>query len=206
MFVGMFDEYDEATAIMPMSDDTPPTPVRAGVAATFYNGPSAQESGEFVRLPRAELELGTTAPDKSINADNFFVRMGGRIVFPVPGQYTFSIEGAAGDDVELFFNGSKVLTAKDLNGVATMPNPRVVSAGSTVDYRLDYRHRTGTGTLRLLWECQSQPRQSVPPEALQDAWGRFITNEGKQPNHWLGLTKMGKEMMTGKRKPDSPMP
>ncbi|MEO5914035.1 MAG: PA14 domain-containing protein [Luteolibacter sp.] len=206
MFVGMFDEYDEGTAIIPMSDDSPPTPKRAGVAATFYNGPNAQEQGRFVRLPRAELELGTTAPHKGISAENFFVRMGGRITFPVAGQYTFSIEGAPGDDVELFFNGEKVLVANHLNGAATTPKAIAVSEGASVDYRLDYRHRTGKGSLRLLWECQDRPRQPVPPEALQDAWGRFITNEGKPSDWWLTLTRMGKEMMNRKRKVDSPMP
>lgn len=206
MFVGMFDEYDEATAIMPMSDDSPPTPTRPGVGATFYDGPNAREQGRFTRLPRAELELGTAAPAKGVSAENFFVRMGGRIAFPASGQYVLSVEGAAGDDVELFVNGAKVLVANPLNGVATMPKAMTVSAGSTVDYRLDYRHRTGTGTLRLLWEGQGLPRQPVPPEALQDAWGRFITNEGKPSDHWMKLTRMGKEMMNRKRDADSPMP
>ncbi|BCU78580.1 PA14 domain-containing protein [Luteolibacter sp. LG18] len=206
MFVGMFDEYDEATAIMPMSDDSPPTPTRPGVGATFYDGLNAQEHGEFVRLPQVEVELGASRPTKGVAVDNFFVRMGGRIAFPVTGEYTFSIEGVPGDDVELFSNGSKILAAKNLNDVATTSKPLTFTAGSTMDYRLDYRHRTGRGTLRLLWECQGVPRQPVPPNALQDAWGRFITNEGKPPKHWLNLTKMGKEMIIGKRPWDSPMP
>lgn len=206
MFVGMFDEYDEGTAVIPMSDDSPPTPTKAGVAATFYNGSNAQESGKFVRLPRTELALGTSAPAKNISPENFFVRMGGRINFPAPGEYTFSVEGAAGDDAELFINGAKVLVANPLNGVATMSKTTTVSAGATVDYRLDYRHRTGSGTLRLLWESQGRPREPVPPEALQDAWGRFITNEGRPPDWWLKLTQMGKEMLNRKRDVDSPMP
>ena len=206
MFAGMFDEYDEATAIMPMSDDSPPTPARPGVGVTFYNGPHAREHGSFVRLPRTEIELGKTAPEKNISAENFYVRMGGRISFPRAGQYTLSVEGAPGDDVELFINGSKVIATNNLNGVATMPKPVTVTAGGAVDYRLDYRHRTGTGTLRLLWEGPGLPRRPVPPEALQDAWGRFITNEGKPSDWWMKLTRMGKEMMNGKRPADSPMP
>jgi hypothetical protein len=176
------------------------------VAATFYNDPHAGEHGTFVRLPQAELNLGNAAPANGVGAENFFVRMGGRIRFPAPGEYTFSIEGAAEDDVELFLNGSKVLAANRLKGAAMMPKAIVVSDESTVDYRLEYRHRTGSGMLRLLWESQEIPRQPVPPEALQDAWGRFITNEGKPSDWWLKLTRMGKEMMNGKRDPDSPMP
>jgi hypothetical protein len=206
LFVGMFDEYDEATAIMPMSDDPPPTPARPGVAATFYDGSHTREHGTFVRLPRAELNLANAAPAKGVGAENFFVRMGGRIRFPAPGEYTFSVEGAADDDVELFLNGSKVLAANRLKGAATMSQAIVVRDESTVDYRLGYRHRTGSGMLRLLWESRQIPRQPVPPEALQDAWGRFITNEGKPSDWWMKLTRMGKEMMNGKRDPDSPMP
>ncbi|MEO5714988.1 MAG: PA14 domain-containing protein [Luteolibacter sp.] len=206
MFIGMFDEYDEATAIIPMSDDPPPTPVRPGVGATFYNGANAQEQGKFVRLPRLELELGTVAAGRNTPVDHFFVRMGGRIVFPTTGEYIFSVEGAAGDDVELFFNGSKILGAKDLNGGAVTSGPVTVSAGESVDYRLDYRHRTGIGTLRLLWEGAVGSRRAVPQDALQDAWGRVITNEGNSPDHWLKLTKAGKEMMIGKKNPDAPMP
>jgi hypothetical protein len=206
MFVGMFDEYDEATAIMPMSDDSPSTPTRPGVGATFYSGPNAREHGSFVRLPRAEIELGNTPPGRGIPAENFFVRMGGRITFPKAGQYTFSVEGAPGDDVELFLNGTKFLATNNLNGAATMPKAVTVNAGAAMDYRLDYRHRTGTGTLRLLWECQGLPRQPVPQDALQDAWGRFITNDGKPSDWWMKLTRMGKEMMNGKREADSPMP
>lgn len=206
VFVGMFDEYDEATAIMPMSDDSPPTPTRPGVGATFYNGPNAQEQGRFARLPRAEIQLGSGPPERNIQAENFFVRMSGRITFPVSGSYKLSVEGAAGDDFELFLNGRKVLSAGGLNGVATMPEGIAVNAGSSVDYRLDYRHRTGAGTLRLLWEFPGRPRQPVPPEALQDAWGRFLTNEGRPSDWWMKLTRMGKEMMNGTRPVDAPMP
>ena len=206
LFVGMFDEYDEATAIMPMSDDTPATPVRPGVAATFYNGSGAQEHGEFVLLPSAEIALGTTAPGRRTAVDNFFVRMGGRIVFPIAGPYTFAIEGAPGDDAELTIDGRRVLAVKDMTGVATAGTPVMATAGQAMSYRLDYRHGTGSGTLRLLWESPSHARQPVPAGMLHDAWGRFVTNDGKPSDWWLKLTGMAKEMMRGKRNPGSPMP
>jgi hypothetical protein len=75
-----------------------------------------------------------------------------------------------------------------------------------MSYRLDYRHGTGSGTLRLLWESPSHARQPVPAGMLHDAWGRFVTNDGKPSDWWLKLTGMAKEMMRGKRNPGSPMP
>lgn len=203
LFVGMFDEYDEGTAIMPMSDDTPLTPVRPGVGATFYNGPRALEQGEFVLLPKAEIALGTSLPCQRTAARDFYVRLGGRIVFPSAGSYTFSVDGAAGDDTELTVNGKIILSAKDMRGTARASETVTVRAGEAMPYRLEYRHGTGTGTLRLLWESPAMPRQAVPATALFDAWGRFITNEGKPSDWWLKLTRTGKDLMLEKRKASS---
>lgn len=205
LFVGMFDEYDEGTAIAPMSDDSPLTPVRPGVGATFSNGGHPAERGDFVLLPAAELALGETAPSKMTHSSNFFARLGGRITFPSAGDFTFSVEGAVGDDVELFLNGNQVLKAENLqHPIATATQAVTVKKGDSMAFRLECRHRTGKGTLRLLGQMPGTPRQPVPASALQDAWGRFITNEGKPPNWWLQLTRMGKEMILRKRKSDFP--
>jgi len=206
MFVGMFDEYDEGTAIMPMSDDAPPTPTRPGVAATFYNGANAQEHGDFALLPNLEISLGDRAPGRKIQAQNFFVRMGGRVMFPAAGQYVFTVEGAPGDDAQLYIDGKRVLSAKSMDGRAVAATPVSATAGGSAAIRLEYRHREGAGTLRVNWETADMPRQPVPDAALQDAWGRFITNEGKSADWWLKLTKSGKMMMNGKLEADSPMP
>ncbi len=206
LFVGMFDEYDEATAIMPMSDDSPPTPQRTGVGATFYNGANAGETGELVLLPRAELAFGAS-PAEEIQSENFFVRMGGRVTFPEAGSFTFSVQSAPGDGVELFLNGESVLRSATLKDAPVSARTAVkVAKGDSMAYRLDCRHRTGKGTLKLLWETPAMTRQAVPATALQDAWGRFITNEGKSPLWWLELTRKGKEMINGKRNPSASMP
>ncbi|MGL4400851.1 MAG: hypothetical protein ACRCXD_13355 [Luteolibacter sp.] len=202
LFVGMFDEYDEATAIMPMSDDSPPTPTRPGVGAMFYSGATAQENGDYVSLPRAELELGKAAPSKRTKVDHFFVRMGGRITFPKAGTYKFTVEGVEGDGVELHLNGDSILRAPALKGTSiTAKGSVTVAQGDSMPYLLECRHLTGKGVLRLLWETPDMPRQPVDPSALLDAWGRFITNEGKSPDWWMELTRMGKEMINGKRNP-----
>ena len=73
-------------------------------------------------------------------------------------------------------------------------------------FLLECRHRTGKGSLQLLWETPKMPRQSVAATALHDAWGRFITNEGKPSDWWFQLTRMGKEMITGKRNLSAPAP
>ena len=207
LFVGMFDEYDEATAIMPMSDDSPPTPERPGVGATFYNGAVAGENGDYVSLPSAEFELGKSAPSKKTKTDHYFVRMGGRITFPKAGTYKFTVEGVEGDGIKFNLNGETVLRAQSLKGTSiTAKDSVTVAAGESMPFLLDCRHLTGQGMLRLLWETPEMPRQPVDPSALRDAWGRFITNEGQSPDWWMQLTRMGKEMINGKRNPSDPVP
>ncbi|MEI8037593.1 MAG: PA14 domain-containing protein [Verrucomicrobiota bacterium] len=206
LFVGMFDEYDEGTAIMPMSDDAPPTPVRPGVAATFYNGPKASEQGEFVRLPSTEIVLGGAPPTRKTSAENFCVHMGGQIAFPAAGAYLFSVEGAAGDDVELSLNGKKVLARNNLLGAVHAAAAVTAAAGEVMPYRLNYRHGTAPGTLRLMWEFPGTARQQVPAAALRDAWGRFLSNEGRPSDWWLTLTRRGKGLIQGTRSVAAPMP
>lgn len=205
MFVGMFDEYDEATAIMPMSDDTPPTPSRPGVAATFYRGENADEHGQLVHLKSTAVSL-TNSPAPRVPADHFFMRMGGALTFPKDGSYIFSVDGAEGDDVDLTINGKKILRAKNSYGTATAATEVIAKAGEQMPFRLEYRHRKGEGTAKLLWETAGITRQEVPENALTDAWGHFIGNEGQPADWWMKLTGMGKAMMNGKKSPNSPMP
>lgn len=195
LFVGMFDEYDEATAIMPMSDDPPPTPVRPGVAAVFYNGANAAEHGKFLRLDRAALDMGNAPPADGIQPRNFFVRLGGRITFPKSGSYRFIVEGVPGDDVELTVDGTKFIRKNALSGVEESAGSLPVKAGETANYHVEYRHRDGIGKFRLHWEAPGLPAEPIPASALQDAWGRFLTNEGRPPDCWLKLTERGKRLM-----------
>ena len=206
LFVGMFDEYDEGTAIMPMSDDPPPTPERPGVTAFFFRGPGAHGHPHPFVLPALELPLGEVLPSKSLPSSDFTVKMSTRITFPKPGNYTFSLEGAPGDDATLFVGSAKVISTKNMAGTVTASKLVTVSAGQALNCRLEYRHGAAPGRLRLLWEGAGIARGPVPAEALKDAWGRFLTNEGKPSDQWLKLTRAGKEMLFGSRPPDSPMP
>lgn len=206
LFVGMFDEYDEATAIIPSSDDAPPTPSRPGVGATFYNGTGAQENGDFVLLPAAEYAFDGKAPTRKVAGQDFFIRMGGCVTLPAAGAWTFAIEGAPGDGASLWVGGTKLLDVKKLDGVAVAKMPYTAAKAGPMHYRLDYRHGSASGTLRLLWEGPGVPRQPVPTAALHDAWGRFITNDGKPADHWLKLTAAARDMINGKRPVGGPMP
>lgn len=205
LFVGMFDEYDESTAIMPMSDDAPPTPVQPGVYVEAYVVGGDADRAQKLQLPSVEVPL-TTPLHKSLPAENVSIRIVGQVIPPVSGQYTFAIEGAKEDNVELFVDGQRILRTKIQGEIMPATTKLSLQVGKPVPFRLQYTHKTNPGTLRLHWECERLRRQPVPATALRDAWGRFLTNEGRDPKWWLKLTGYGREMINGQRPADSPMP
>jgi hypothetical protein len=191
-FVGMFDEYDEGTAIMPMSDDAPQTPSRPGVVAKFYPNPNFREESPRSHLyPQVEMEFGDE-PLKNIPAENFSMRWESSLIAPQDGKYQFIIEGAVNDSATMWLNDKKVAELKKLT---TGPNKLVqveMEKGKPVIFRLDYVHGSGKGRLNLLWESGLGP-QAIPKSAYLDAWGRFLTNEGHPSNWWMQLAGKAKE-------------
>jgi hypothetical protein len=184
LFVGMFDEYDESTAVMPMSDDPPPTPERPGAYAMFFEKPDGKGRVEKRNPEQIDLEFSLA---------NFSVRYEGQIVPPETGEYTFTVSGAPGDSAKLEMGSEKAeihFDGSESRGVSLK-----MEKGKRVIYRLDYSHREAPGRLQLLWEGPSIPKQPVPATALVDAWGRFLTNEGKPPTWWLELTSKARRQL-----------
>ncbi|MDD4922259.1 MAG: PA14 domain-containing protein [Bacteroidales bacterium] len=207
LFVGMFDEYDEGTAIMPMSDDVPPTPSRPGVFVQFFRNTNFQGKSVNALHPNIDFDLSLVASFKGVATTNdFAIRWTGQMLPPAPGEYTFIVEGMPGDKARLTVNDHRVLDVKDFGTGLTRSTKVIVKPGSNIFFRLDYSHGSGTGKVRLLWEGPGISRQLVPQSVFIDAWGRFLNNEGKKSDWYLKLTQYGKEMMLGKRPADSPMP
>lgn len=206
LFVGMFDEYDEGTAIMPMSDDPPPTPVLPGVGATFYTGPRAHEHGVAAQLPQPALPLGPEPPAKGIAPQDFFVRIGGQVLLQRAGSYLFAVQGAPGDDATLTTGATRLIDAKNLQAMVQAKQPVTVTAPAAIPFRIEYRHGSATGALQLMWAEPGGRFQPVPAAAVRDAWGRFVTNDGRPSDWWLTLTALGREMINGQLSPTTPMP
>jgi hypothetical protein len=199
--VGMFDEYNESTAIMPMSDDPPPTPVEPGAHLLLLPEPAGQSKGVSMTKPQVEFDLNGQSPAQNIPGENFSMRWEGSILPPTDGSYVLSIEGASGDKAALSLNDKKVLTLKNIGDGQEESATVAMSAGKPVVYRLEYTHGTGQGTFRLVWQGPSIEKQTVPASALVDAWGRFLTNEGKPADLYLKLTSEARDMINGKRSP-----
>lgn len=194
LFVGMLDEYDEGTAILPMSDDPPTTVQRAGVSAKFSQNATPSWEGKSVSANPLQINmpLNDTPPAKDVQPTGFTVRLEGNLVVPTSGSYTFSVEGAPGDGAVLSVGTQKVKVEAFGKGAKNSVTLQLEPERPVV-YRLDYRHETASGTAQLLWESPDIPREVVPVSAFVDAWGRFITNEGRPSDWWLQLTGKWKE-------------
>jgi len=201
--VGMFDEFDESTAIMPMSDDPPATPSRPGTCLQYH--PALGKTFKTV-TPTVSLDFSARFPFKNVSGSNCGLSWGGVITPPKAGDYTFYIQGAAGDFAALSLNDKPVIGMKNFGAAPSAGAKITVAAGEKVIYQLSYYHHRNPGTARLLWEGPGIPLQPVPAWALTDAWGRFLTNEGHPSDWWLKLTRYGKEMMNGKRPIDPKLP
>ena len=187
LFIGMFDEYDEGTAIMPMSDDPPPTNRQPGANAKFFPNLHWEGNPDDHRLPQVDLVLDGTPPTKNVAGVHFTARFSGQIVAPVRGDYVFAVVGPEGDTASLWIGDKHV----DIGRPAAPDAPRLtltLDVGEPVIYKLDYRHEEAAGRLQLRWITPGGTMQPVPASAFVDAWGRFITNEGKPADWWLTLT------------------
>jgi PA14 domain len=209
LFVGMFDEYDEGTAIIPMSDDPPPTPSRPGTVLKFFVNPQMQEHAIEQHKDRVGLIFDGTSPAKEISGQHFFMRWEGQIVPTQSGDYSLRVAGPAGDKWSLWINEKEV---RPPDGQPEGSTPNIIAhvtmtAGQPVIYRIDYTHATMNGEMKFLWTGPSLNEEEIPTSCFIDAWGRFLTNEGNPPDLYLKLTSAAKDMITGKRAPtDLPVP
>jgi hypothetical protein len=202
LFVGMFDEYDEGTAIIPMSDDPPPTPQRPGTTVKFFRTAGDEEHAIAASKPMVDFTFDGTAPAQGVSPENFFMKWEGQIVPPADSDYRLKVEGPAGDSCSIWIEGKQLLPTRKLDGTEEPAVTVTMRAGQLVTYRLDYTHATAPGAMRLLWESSpGLSSQEVPASAFVDAWGRFLNNEGNPPDFYLKLTAEAKAMLIGQHDP-----
>lgn len=194
-FIGMFDEYDEATAFMPMSDDPPNTPIIKGARVSFNRSKDAERVPRAYNKPSIEFTFGES-PAKGIEPTNFRMQWEASIKIPADGNYTFEVEAPDGDGYELK-RGNKQLIREN-NHQSSMP-PRTATVSLKKGYmfpvQINYEHRTGEGKMRLMWSSDKIKRQPVPAEVTFDAWGRFITNEESTPFRYLEICEDAHDMI-----------
>ena len=194
LFVGMFDEYDEGTAILPMSDDPPPTSTRPGLNLKFLPDGDGERPLN-THLHAVDLPLSDQPPLKGIPAVNYTMRFEGEIIPPTTGRYVFRVEGASGDQATLDLDQTQTRWSR-FPDEADPAFGLLLKQGAAIPLQLEYQHHAALGRLRLTWETPGGECQTVPESAFVDAWGRFLTNEGQPADHWLNLTTKWRRTLT----------
>ncbi len=201
VFIGMFDEYDECTAFMPMADHAPKTPERPGVMVFFSKAENKNPEHTPPQELRQSVALDFGAPPKpGFEKGNYVSSWNGSIKIPKDGEYTFSIDGPKGDSFTLKSSNKNLISE---NGINPDLPPREVrlklKKGDYFPFRLIYTHREEPGKMTMMWEGPNIKRSPIPEDAYIDAWGRFIDNEGQDPFLYLELCKEVREIIN----PDS---
>ncbi len=192
-FVGMYDEYDEATMVLPLSDDNPEPPCRPG-AVVFYARPGGEHNPPLNLKPEVYMKFGTS-PHKSVGATDFYSTWATSIQIPADGEYTFSLVGAPGDSYKIHSSRERILSENFIDP----DNPKTykvsLKKGFMYPLKIEYNHKDGAGEMYLVWEGPRIKKQRIPDTAQFDSWGRFLTNEGKSPYLYLEISSKIKEAL-----------
>jgi hypothetical protein len=198
LFVGMYDEYDEGTAIIPMSDDPPPTPRRPGVNVKIFARDRWEGRAIQKTIPQLDLDLPAGSPGKDLPETGYSAILDGTLTAPKDGPYALSIEAPAGAKAK-FKVGDKQLKIDSFPTSSPLTLIVDLKAGQLTPYQIEYTHGSTPGKIQLFWQRPQAARELIPANALIDAWGRFLTNEGKPSDHWLDLTGKYKDKLIDKK-------
>lgn len=195
LFVGMLDEYDEATQILPLHDDPPKPPRRPGAVVFFGEVKDGEHKPPFNHYPEVGLKFGTS-PNRAVGATNFFMNWELSVQIPADGEYKFWVEGPEGDSYKFKSNNKEFINERNM-GPGTEPRKATVTLkkGFMFPIKIEYNHATGGGEMKLMWEGPRIKAGQVPANVQFDAWGRFITNEGKSPFLYLEITGKAKDLL-----------
>ncbi len=144
-------------------DDAPlPAVIATGAAGAIRADTFA---GDYPWVP----DLDGLTPTGTIESHDFIpagdaTRFTGAIVVPTTGTYTFWLTTDTGAE---FWVQESHLIDDDFahTGAAVSATVNLTAGGHP--FRLFYRHKAGTPTLKLEYAGPSIPRQPVPPDALR---------------------------------------
>lgn len=127
-----------------------------GFLATYFNTVDLDAGGAAPVLTRVEnidFAWGAASPAPGIvNADGFSVRWVATMTAPTTGAYRF--QTVSDDGVRLYINGTEYVNRwVDRTETTDTPGTAInLTAGQTLNIRMEHYERTGTATARLRWQ------------------------------------------------------
>jgi len=112
------------------------------------------------------FDWGSEQPVNALGAGSFSVRWTGQVLAPESGTYRFSTRTS--DGVRLWVNGVQVIN--DWNDQAEKlwndSDEFVLTAGQSVNLKMEYYHKAGFATARLYWYMPSRLACTIIPQEL----------------------------------------
>jgi len=164
-------------AVTPAHSSTSYDSGMIGLNAVYYNNPGFAQTPALMNLGlvgasdgSVNVDWGTGIPATGINADNFSIRLTGRITFPAAGTYV--VKTLADDGTRVWLNDVLLVDNPVGGAAATAGNtPIVVAAGESRRIRLDYSEQTSFASLKLEWSINGGVDTIIPGTALSPDYG-----------------------------------
>ncbi len=135
-----------------------------GLTGTYFNSPDFT-SPKVTRLDsRINFDWGLSAPDPSLNADNFTVRWDGTVLPRFDETYTFST--TSDDGVRVWVNGVQIINVWQDGGDNQGSGSIDLKAGQRYPIRVEYYEHSEGAVVHLRWSSPSTPLQLVPQSQL----------------------------------------
>jgi len=155
-----------------------------GLNAVYYNNAGFAQAPVLMNLGLAGVsdgsvnaDWGTGAPAAGINADNFSIRLTGRITFPTAGTYI--VKTLADDGTRVWLNDVLVVDNPVGGAAAVAGNtPIAVAAGESRRIRVDYSEQTSFASLKLEWSYNGGLDAIVPGSSLTPDYGLSTSTTG----------------------------
>jgi hypothetical protein len=140
-----------------------------GLKGEYFPNPNLTVPAAFVRQDnRVDFDWGKNAPVGGSNTpafrvfshDNFSVRWTGKVVPRFSENYTFTAD--TGQAVRIWLNNSPIIDRWS-NGVAISSKPINLQAGTSYDFKVEFRQETGAARMVLRWSSPSTPEEVIDP-------------------------------------------
>lgn len=160
-----------------------------GLRAAYYSPIDAQEEMLTRVDPSIQFDWKSGSPANEINGDSFRVTWQGAFSVPKTGNYKF--EGDVDDDLEVFIDGKRVLTAS--YGKRGKSGNEKYEANRWYDFKAVLKENSGDAKAILFYESKNGkvPKQVIPPTAFRTFSPASESKEGDSAKTLASLAVIG---------------
>lgn len=167
----LWSSVDQAQEVIPSSQLYPG--LGTGLFAEYYDNDDLTNL-KFTRVdPVIDFDWASGSPAASIEADTFSVRWTGKVEPLFSEAYTFFT--LSNDGVRLWVNGQLVIDNwTDHATVEDASAPVILSAGTPVEIKMEFKESSGDAVVKLLWSSANQQKQVISSTQLLPNGGILV--------------------------------